>query len=61
VYGYCSLFYGSDGIGLVYGVLVASNAPGDVRYIMFAHWSYWSWSFALILSTMLISEDSIGR
>jgi hypothetical protein len=42
VYGFCSLFYGSDGIGLVYGVLVASDAPAGVRYIIFAYLSYWS-------------------
>lgn len=34
MYGFCSLFYCSDGIGLVYGVLVASNAPAGVHYIV---------------------------
>jgi hypothetical protein len=33
-YGFCDLFYGIDGIGLACGVLVASNAPVGVRYIV---------------------------
>jgi len=41
LYGFCGLFCGSDGIGLVNGVLVASNVPAGVRH-MFAYWSYWN-------------------
>ena len=34
VYGFCSLFYGSYGIGVLYGALVVSNAPAGVSYIV---------------------------